>query len=276
MNQSSWSDDWGPWPAPNNPPWKSRVKFMGAWTWAAARRLLGPPTGIPILTYHGTPAETSHLWWHDFRGQMSLLAELGYEVVTLADVVDHVTRGTPRDRPAVAITFDDGWRDILDVALPELAARGWPATIFIPSSFLDRRPFVTRVELRDVVGMGFDIGNHTHTHPDVATISAAALREELRRCSDVLGEITGQVPRFFCYPYGRYDPESRDVVAQFGFAGACAGRYDFNRPGGDPFVLRRVLQEPGEGTRELRARLAGGYGFLDWRQTHMDRPRRRA
>ena len=89
-------------------------------------------------------------------------------------------------------------------------------------------------------------------------------------------QIIGRVPRFFCYPYGRYDRMSRDVVAQGGFVGACSGRYDFNRPGGDPFVLRRVLQEPGEGTRELRVRLVGGYGFLDLRQRHMDRARRRS
>jgi peptidoglycan/xylan/chitin deacetylase (PgdA/CDA1 family) len=270
-----WDDEWGPWPVPVGADWKPKLKFAGAWACAAARRLIGTPTGIPILTYHGTPAETSHLWWHDFRGQMSLLADLGYEVVTLADVVDHVTRGARRERPGVAITFDDGWRNILDVGLPELARRGWPATVFIPSSFLERRPFFTRAEVREVAEMGFDIGNHTHTHPDVATVPPDALREELIRCSDVLAQITGNAPRFFCYPFGRYDPVSRDVVARFGFVGACAGRYDFNRPGGDPFVLRRVLQEPGEGTKELRARLAGGYAFLDVRQAHMDRVRRR-
>lgn len=274
MTEVYWDDEWGPWPVPAPVGWKPRVKFLGARAWAAARRLIGTPTGIPILTYHGTPAERSHRWWHDFTGQMSLLSDLGYEVVTLADVVDHVTQGKARDRRGVAITFDDGWRNILDVGLPELARRGWPATVFIPTSFLDRRPFVTRTELRDIAAQGFEIGNHTHTHPDVATISPDALREELGRCSQELAEVVGRPPRFFCYPFGRYDPISRDVVARFGFAGACAGRYDFNRPGGDPFVLRRVLQEPGEGTKELRARLAGGYGFLDLRQTHMDRVRR--
>jgi peptidoglycan/xylan/chitin deacetylase (PgdA/CDA1 family) len=206
---------------------------------------------------------------------MSLIEDLGYEVVTLTDVVDYISRRAPRERPAVALTFDDGWKDILAVGLPELARRGWPATIFVPSSFLDRRPFITRVELREVAAMGFAIGNHTRTHPDVSTIPEASLREELSRCSDELAQVIGKAPEFFCYPYGRYDPVSRDIVAQSGFVGACSGRPDFNRPGGDPFTLRRVLQEPREGTRELRARLAGGYGLLDLRHRHMDRARQR-
>ncbi len=272
MTGAAWSDEWGPWPRPSMSRWKTRVKFAGACVWALARGVSRRPEGIPILTYHGTPADPSHLWWHDFKGQMSLLEDLGREIVPLGAVVDLVSRGVPHERPAVALTFDDGWRNNLDVALPELARRGWPATIFVPSSFLDRRPFITRGELRDVADMGFDIGNHTATHPDVSTIGESRLTEELRIGSDTLAQVTGRAPRFFCYPFGRYDSISRDVVARFGFEGACSGRYDFNRPGDDPFALARVLQEPQEGTRELRVRLDGGYGFLDVRR----RLRRRA
>ena len=274
MNEAGWSDVWGPWPPPPVSRLRSRVKFAAACGYAAIRRLANARRGVAILTYHSTPTDRAHPLWQDFRGQMSLLEDLGYEVVPLSAVVDVVAGGAVLPRPSVALTFDDGWHDNLDGAFPDLARRKWPATVFIATSFVGRRPFMSRAELREAGAMGIALGNHTHTHPDVSTLSAAAIKDELRIASAELAEITGVLPRHFCYPFGLYDPTARDVVAASGFDGACASRYGLNEAGGDPFRLRRLLQEPGDRTRELRLRLAGGYGYLDVRQRWMDRPRR--
>ncbi|HEX4823339.1 MAG TPA: polysaccharide deacetylase family protein [Candidatus Polarisedimenticolaceae bacterium] len=274
MMTGAWSDEWGPWGPPVPSRAKAEIKFLLASGVAAARSLVGGPRGVAILNYHGTPRDRGHLWWHDFAGQMSWLDDHDYRVVGLGDVVAHVSGAATLPPRTVALTFDDGWSNNLDVAFPLLHRRGWPATVFVPSAFLDRRPFMTRDELREVVAMGFEVGNHTHSHPDVSTLSGAALREEVRTCSSVLEDVLGVAPRYFCFPYGRYDPASRAIVAESGFAGACSGRCAFNRQGDDPFLLRRWLQEPGEGTRQLAVRMAGGYGFLDLRQRSMDNGRR--
>ena len=65
------------------------------------------------------------------------LGELGYEVVDLDAVLDHYTLGTPLPAKAVLITFDDGYRDILENALPVLDKHGYPAVIFVPVAYME-------------------------------------------------------------------------------------------------------------------------------------------
>src|SRR4051812_39876654 len=72
-----------------------------------------------------------------FAEQMAALADLGYRVVALDEVLAHYREGRPLPPGAVLITFDDGYRDNLENAAPILAARGYPATIFVPIGYLD-------------------------------------------------------------------------------------------------------------------------------------------
>ncbi len=65
-----------------------------------------------------------------FRLQLDILSEL-FHVLPLGEVSDAIVAGRRLPRGACAITFDDGWRDNLDYALPELKRAGLPATIFV-------------------------------------------------------------------------------------------------------------------------------------------------
>ena len=121
-----------------------------------------------------------------------------------------------------------------------------------------------------LASLGIEVGNHTHSHPDLTTLSPEAIGEEVAECRDRVAELTGAAPRFFCYPFGRYSPAVTRTIAGLELEGACTGRVGFNGPGHDPFLLRRVTIEPGEGPSDLRARLAGGYDFLDRKQAWMD------
>jgi peptidoglycan/xylan/chitin deacetylase (PgdA/CDA1 family) len=71
------------------------------------------------------------------RSQLRLLARVA-NVVDLADGVDRLQSGRPLPPRAVALTFDDGYRDNLTVALPMLEALGLPATFFLVPSLLGR------------------------------------------------------------------------------------------------------------------------------------------
>ena len=68
---------------------------------------------------------------------MGLLGELGYTPVSLDAVLDHYLRGAPLPPGAVLLTFDDGYRDNLENALPILRRHGYPAVLFVPIGFLD-------------------------------------------------------------------------------------------------------------------------------------------
>jgi len=202
---------------------------------------------------------------------MQMIEDLGYAVLSLTEAVDVLRRGTNPTRATVAITFDDGWADNLEVAYPELARRGWPATVFIATSLLDRRPYLLLDEIPRLPRLGVEIENHSHSHRDLTGVGPAEIRDDLSECSRRIDDLTGRRPRFFCYPYGRYSRMVRDAVQQAGLEGACSGRVGLNAPGQDPFTLRRLTLESGDGPEDLRVRLAGGYDFLDRRQRAMDR-----
>jgi peptidoglycan/xylan/chitin deacetylase (PgdA/CDA1 family) len=231
---------------------------------------VSPQRGIAVLAYHGTGATRTDPWWIDFRGQMQLLDDLGYRVITLDEAVTTLRQREPILQPTAVLTFDDGFANNLDVAFPELARRGWPATVFIATGYMGRRPYLYHGEVPLLKEMGIAIGNHTHSHVDVTTIDPASLRAELQECSNRLEDLTGERPRHFLYPNGKYNAAARMTVASLGFRSACSGRVGRNAGKQDLYVLRRLTIERGEGARALRTRLSGGYDFLDARQAWMD------
>jgi len=259
---SVWSEEHGPWPPPDPPGFVARIKrpiVRAAAAWGSPD---DPSDGIAILAYHATDPDRQQHRWIDFRGQMSLLDDLGFEVVTLTTAVERIGSGRMGDRPAVAITFDDGWASNLDVAFPELARRGWPASVFLTSSFIGRRPFLNEAEVRGLRDMGVEPELHTDTHPDLTTVGDAAIVEEIERCRRRIEELTQHRPKFFCYPFGYLDRRVRDAVAGAGVDAACTGIPGRNRPGQDLLLLRRITPDCGDGPRDLAAGLAGGTARL--------------
>lgn len=116
----------------------------------------------------------------------------------------------PRD---VAFTFDDGPNPnntphLLDV----LASHRIKAAFFLVGRFAEAHPeLVCRM-----VAEGHAIGNHTWSHPNLANIPIAQVREELKRTNGVLEQITGTPIRFFRPPYGACNEEVLNVARGFG------------------------------------------------------------
>lgn len=65
-----------------------------------------------------------------FEEQLDFLGR-HFDVVPLSSIVDSLREGRSLPRRAVAITFDDGYRDNLTEAWPALRARGMPVTVFV-------------------------------------------------------------------------------------------------------------------------------------------------
>ena len=176
-----------------------------------------------------------------FREQLHVLAERGYRGITFTEAVT-----TPVTGRRVAVTFDDGYRSVLELARPILDELGWPATVFVPTDFIDRggpmqwpgieewvgtqhEPELQPLswdELRDLRSAGWEIGSHACSHPHLTTLDDAALRRELEQskaaCERELGECTA-----IAYPYGDTDARVMQAAGAAGYragAGLPAGR----------------------------------------------------
>ena len=103
------------------------------------------PASLVVLMYHAVlDAPLSVPDWcfmtsDSFRAQMEHLARSG-RIVPLNRALNRAPWTAPT--PAIAVTFDDGFRNNLDVALPILTRFEIPATVFLPTAFVDNREWL--------------------------------------------------------------------------------------------------------------------------------------
>lgn len=113
----------------------------------------------------------------------------------------------------LALTFDDGPNPAATPALLEVLDRhAVRATFFTMGSYARQRPEL----VRQVVGAGHLLGNHTMTHPRLSTQTAARVRQELADCNAALEDITGMAVRYFRPPFGARRPVVLRIARELG------------------------------------------------------------
>lgn len=197
---------------------------------------------VPILMYHelGDVGNGLYVRVAEFGAHLEHIAANGYHPVTLEDVYRHFAQGRPLPPKPVVITFDDGYRTFWDVAVPMLEAYKYPATVFVVTGLVGKPNYLTWEHVRALPGMGFEIGSHTETHPDLRRLSGARLAQEVTGARTVLERQTGELIRFFCYPSGRYDDETLEAVRAAGYVAAVTTRYGPATPDETPLLWSRI------------------------------------
>jgi len=255
--------------------WRGVQRRLDRETWRQVQR------GPVILMYHAVatrrsePASCYVVPRRRFTVQMAWLNRRGYRVISLGDLIAHLrTHRLPPAR-SVVITFDDGYEDNCETALPILQRYGFPATVFVVSGAIGStaqwttepalmgRPVATGAQLAAMVKGGIEIGAHTQTHPSLTAIPPLAQEAELRGSREDLERLLGKPVRSFAYPFGDYAPDIARRVAEAGFDAACSSRSGVNDPATPLFQLRRVEVR---GTYSLWS-----FAWLLWRA---HRPRR--
>jgi len=119
----------------------------------------------------------------------------------------------PRSRPEVAITFDDGPSEVTGALLELLAREGVPATFFV----VGERAAATPHAVREIVGRGHEVGNHSWSHDTLLMLrSARTIRAEIVRCQDAIALAAGVVPVAFRPPVGMTNPYLRVALRELG------------------------------------------------------------
>jgi peptidoglycan/xylan/chitin deacetylase (PgdA/CDA1 family) len=211
-----------------------------------------------------------------FERQMRYLAWKGW-AMPLADIVSYAKGEKKFPAHAVAVTFDDGYRDLLTTVLPILEQYHIQATVFIPSDMSartspDNKPRLTEGELRILAQSPFiTIGSHAKTHRKFTELALEEMKNEAEKSADMLARVTGTRPRFFAYPYGARSVSAERAVEAVGYEAAFGITDGTIHQGDDRYRLKRVQIDGTMNFLLFRLRLTAA---VDWNRRIVDLLRR--
>ena len=135
------------------------------------------------------------------------------------------------ERPHVGLTFDDGFASDVDLALPELVARGLGAAFFVVTDRLDHPGCLSREGVRALAEAGMYVGSHGHGHRDWRRLSGAEVDlEYVTARRDLEDLLAAPVDRVAC-PFGSYDRSALARARHFGYAKLYSCDDGWGRPG---------------------------------------------
>lgn len=230
----------------NSLKWKRRLGCI----YAAIRR--SEAERRVILIYHSVGVGSLATEVEQFRKQMAWLAEQA-DVVSLDDLLDDVSDNSGKVR--VALTFDDGYRSVHDIAAPILAEYGFPAIVYLNSGHIrddghetsdaglghyPDEQFMCWDEVLRLQQQNWSIGSHGVQHLDLTQQSEAIVMRELADAKAEIERRTGMPCNHFSYTWGRSNRAVRQAVAATSYQSAVAGEHRPLGCGDDRFELPRL------------------------------------
>jgi peptidoglycan/xylan/chitin deacetylase (PgdA/CDA1 family) len=192
-----------------------------------------------VLCYHGV----SERWQSDLavtpqrlEEQLRLLLRRGWQPATF-----HQAATAPPWRKTLAVTFDDGYRSVRELAFPVLQRLGIPATVYVPTALVgwpgplswdgierwlgtpDEQELVPMDwdELQWLAWRGWEIGSHTCSHPHLPEEDDAVLAFELERSRETLEMHMSKRCDSLAYPYGDFNRRVIEAARAAGYGSAC-------------------------------------------------------
>ena len=231
-----------------------------------------PEGKLIILMYHGVKKHDRH----KFARQMDELLRIAKPVSL--DTQEHLKKG----KLYVAVTFDDGYQNMLENAIPELHIRKIPATLFIPTGHMGKLPtwriyrnneyyddlVLTHEQLKEISEITasheplFKIGSHTVSHSNLTSISGEQLKDELATSKKQLEDILNKEIDSLAVPYGEYNKEVCEIARQVGYKKIFSANPDSSFNTIDMFVSGRTEVSPNDPFFVYRLKLLGAYQWL--------------
>lgn len=222
----------------------------------------------PILLYHSVSDEPA-AWIAPFTVRPSTfgrhldtIGASGREVVTVSELVERRRHGSHTGREVV-ITFDDGFADFAEGALPALAQHGFSSTLYLATGALTGArkrqawspllavPMLAWRQLAELESTGVELGSHGVTHRQLDLLPAGPVLEELRHSKDELEAHLGHAVASFAYPHGYAGRRVERLTRSAGFRSACGVRNALSPADDDLFLIARLTVRSTTSSDEL-------------------------
>jgi peptidoglycan/xylan/chitin deacetylase (PgdA/CDA1 family) len=257
-------------------------------------------SAVPILLYHAV-CDDPPAWIAPFTvspaafaAHLDAVLASGRQPLTVSQYADAVRGSAPLPARPVLITFDDGFADFAEHALPALASRNLPSTLYVTTGMLaDQRwesvlppaRMLRGTDLPALAAAGVEIGAHSHTHRQLDLLSRREAATELARNAELLTGLLGRPVRSFAYPHGYWRRTVRRLVGAAGFDSACGVGEALCAAGDHPLALSRLMVRAGTGPGTIAAWLDGSgarilprrrrvlaFGWRQYRRARLLRP----
>ena len=250
------------------------------------------PQGIRILVYHSVGIlpdkrlKLDNVLPHNFEKQMAYLAQEGYTVISLNQISNLLNSGNENiPSKAVALTFDDGYRNVYLHAYPILKQYGFVATVFPVYNYIGtaklfewdkkldgvghsaKKEFssLSWTELREMHANGISIGSHTLNHSELNNLTMKRLKQEISDSKQRLEEKLNVPIDFFCYPRGKFNQKVKEITRASGYLGACSLIIGLNSSKDDLYILKRTPVISLDSLQDFKRKLAGSDDWLQFR-----------
>lgn len=209
----------------------------------------------------------------EFERQIAWMKSQGFHFVTMCELQKNWGQHPEK---TVAITFDDGYLDNLENALPILEKYQAKATIYVVvdrherdwstykkehhnSGELMREPKLSDVQVKQLVDSGLiEIGSHTMTHANLNKLDDATCLYELIESKKVLEQLIGQKVTSFAYPFGIYSARDVQLAKQAGYTNAVTTIEGIVAEQPDFMQLQRIKVSGKDGFFAVKLRLKLG------------------
>ncbi len=175
---------------------------------------------IPVLVYHSINNDKSNLSLeiNNFEKQINFLKNCGFETTNFDNI-------SSTKKKQIIITFDDGYKDILQFALPILKKYNFNATCFLVSNLLGKKnswdtlkdnliskDLMNIDDINEWIKNGMSIGSHSHNHKDLTKLKIKDLESDIDYSKKTLEDKFGKEINNFCYPFGKVNKSVYEIV----------------------------------------------------------------
>lgn len=182
----------------------------------------GPTTqrSVLVLCYHAmSPGATStyDVPSEDFAAQLKLIADEGYQSVTVDQIADYLDGAADLPEKAVCFTFDDGAETNLTVSKPMLDEHGFVGNVFLIADSVGAEGKLSWEQVAELAAAGWGVGSHTASHEYLTRVDAETVRAQLADSKAAIDEHTDGACTALAYPYGLYDNTVMELAQETGY-----------------------------------------------------------
>ena len=175
--------------------------------------LFGDSHILLMHRFDDTRYKSTNISTEQLRKDFEYLKKSGYKVVSLSYLLSNLEEDN-----LVSFAIDDGYKSFYQNGLKLFREFNYPFTLFIYTEAIDGRypDFMTWNQIKRASQFG-EIGIHSHKHPHLTHLDPISIMKDTQKSIDSYKKAMSEPPKYYAYPYGEYDKNSREIIEAFGF-----------------------------------------------------------